>query len=284
MKSVLACIDGSIYSKSVCAHAAWVSLRIGSPVELLHVLPEAPDVDPSADLSGTIGLDANSELLGTLAGLDMVRGQKELKEGREKLKLSEEQLRKAGVKEITVLKRRGELVETICEFETGKEIIVIGKRGALADEYAGHISPNLERIARAVQKPLLVAPNEFRSIKKFLIAFDGGASSTKALEYIVRTPLLKGVECHVVAVGKESDTVRMSLDRAVAELTEAGYSVHSGIKDGSPGDAIKAYVEANGIDLLVIGAYGHSRLRSLILGSTTTTVLMACRIPLLLCR
>ncbi|MBE9528928.1 MAG: universal stress protein, partial [Proteobacteria bacterium] len=62
------------------------------------------------------------------------------------------------------------------------------------------------------------------------------------------------------------------------------FKVHSSIEDGTPDAAIGAYVEANGIDLLVIGAYGHSRIRSLIIGSTTTSVLMSCRIPLLLCR
>lgn len=38
------------------------------------------------------------------------------------------------------------------------------------------------------------------------------------------------------------------------------------------------------VDLLVMGAYGHSRIRNLIVGSTTTAMLRSCQIPVLLLR
>ena len=37
-KRIIAFVDGSIYSASVCDHAAWVAKRMGTSVELLHVL------------------------------------------------------------------------------------------------------------------------------------------------------------------------------------------------------------------------------------------------------
>jgi len=37
-------------------------------------------------------------------------------------------------------------------------------------------------------------------------------------------------------------------------------------------------------DLVVMGAYGHSRIRSLIIGSTTTATVRSCKVPLLLMR
>lgn len=43
-------------------------------------------------------------------------------------------------------------------------------------------------------------------------------------------------------------------------------------------------VEAYGVDLLVMGAYGHSRIRSMILGSTTTALLRSCKVKVLLLR
>jgi nucleotide-binding universal stress UspA family protein len=43
-------------------------------------------------------------------------------------------------------------------------------------------------------------------------------------------------------------------------------------------------VELGGIDLLVMGAYGHSRIRSLIVGSTTAAMARRCRIPVLMFR
>ena len=39
-----------------------------------------------------------------------------------------------------------------------------------------------------------------------------------------------------------------------------------------------------GIVLLVLGAYGHSRIRQLIVGSTTTALLRLCSVPVLVLR
>jgi len=43
-------------------------------------------------------------------------------------------------------------------------------------------------------------------------------------------------------------------------------------------------VAGNAINLLVMGAYGHSRIRYLIIGSTTTEMIRTCKIPVLLFR
>lgn len=284
MKKILACIDGSGYSDSVCAHGAWVSGRINAAVELLNVLPYSPERASLSDLSGTIGMDASSELLEQLTQADEARGQLEQRKGRLILKHAEQRLRAEGVREITSTKRRGTLAETISELEKDAEIIVIGKRGELAEFDAMHIGSNLERVARAVVKPLLVTPASFHPIQKFLIAFDGGASSTRALEYIISNPLLQGMECHVVTAGRDSDETRKTLDSAAAKLERGGYAVRSSVEAGYPDEAIQSYAVSNNIDLLVIGAYGHSRIRNLIIGSTTTSIIMSCRIPLLLFR
>jgi nucleotide-binding universal stress UspA family protein len=53
---------------------------------------------------------------------------------------------------------------------------------------------------------------------------------------------------------------------------------------GTPEDQISAYVADNDIDMLVMGAYGHSRIRYLVIGSTTTEMIRICRIPVLLFR
>ena len=54
--------------------------------------------------------------------------------------------------------------------------------------------------------------------------------------------------------------------------------------EGDPDEVIAEEVEKKGIDLLVMGAYGHSRIRHLVIGSTTTAFIRTCRIPVLLFR
>ncbi|MEC7190861.1 MAG: universal stress protein, partial [Pseudomonadota bacterium] len=47
---------------------------------------------------------------------------------------------------------------------------------------------------------------------------------------------------------------------------------------------ISDHVEQYNIDLLVMGAYGHSRIRNLMIGSTTTQMIRSCLVPVLLFR
>jgi nucleotide-binding universal stress UspA family protein len=60
--------------------------------------------------------------------------------------------------------------------------------------------------------------------------------------------------------------------------------VQTHIRPGQPEAVIAAHIEAHDIGLLVMGAYGHSRIRNLIIGSTTSAMLRSCRIPVLLFR
>ena len=49
-------------------------------------------------------------------------------------------------------------------------------------------------------------------------------------------------------------------------------------------NSIAREVETDHYDLLVMGAFGHSRIRNLIIGSTTTEMMRSCKIPILLFR
>jgi nucleotide-binding universal stress UspA family protein len=60
--TILALVDGSTYSKSVCDHAAWAAERMDAEVDLMHVLDRQPGAGKS-DLSGSIALGARTALL-----------------------------------------------------------------------------------------------------------------------------------------------------------------------------------------------------------------------------
>ena len=47
---------------------------------------------------------------------------------------------------------------------------------------------------------------------------------------------------------------------------------------------VRQLVEEAGFDMLVMGAYGHSRIRNLIIGSTTTQMICSCKVPVVLMR
>jgi nucleotide-binding universal stress UspA family protein len=284
MSKLLAVVDGSMYSQSVCDHTAWIAQHLHLPVEVVHVLGRHDGSSQPANLSGSIGLGARTELLEELAELDASRARLARKRGRAILEDAKERLATDGVADAVTRLRHGEIVETVQDFETDAELIVIGKRGEAADFNTLHLGSNLERIVRSTHKPIFVASREFRPIKRFLLAFDGGDSATLAVERLAALPQFTDLTCHLLYVGNPSTEIKRQLEGAQATLKQAGFQVDTEMSPGAAETVISDKVESDQIDLLVMGAYGHSRIRSLIIGSTTTHMLQRCRIPVLLFR
>ena len=283
MAKLLVCVDGSSYADNICANAAWAAQRMSASVELLHVLRRHSDYQAPADHTGAIGLDTRSELLEELTKVDEERGRLDQKKGKIILEHGAKSLRMFGVGVVNPIHRRGSLVDTILELEQSVDMIFLGKRGEHADLNSTFLGSNLEKVARAVHKPLFVVSSVVRPIKKFLIAYDGKDSVLKAIEFISQSPLLKGLECHLLAV--ESVSGQTDMAAATAKLQGGGFQVVMKTEQSAtPDPIITSYVEQNGIDLLVTGAYSHSRMRSILLGSTTASLIKSCKVPLLLFR
>lgn len=282
--SILACVDGSIYTDSVSTHAAWASQRLDAPVQILHVQTPRSEYSTPQNLSGAIGLGVKSALLEKLTQMDEERAKLDQQKGRLILEHAKEQIMAAGVEEVDTLHRRGSLVETLTELEEGAQLIVLGKRGEHADFAVLHLGSNLERAVRAARKPVLVASRAFDKIDRFVIAYDGGASTRKAVEYVANSPLLQGLECHLLQVGSDNESNRASVEEAATQLRGSGFTVHAQLQQGNADEVIAQYVKEQSMDLLIMGAYGHSHIRTLIIGSTTSNMLRSCLIPVLMFR
>lgn len=289
MTKIIALTDGSDYSASVCDYAAWIAKREGGAVEVLHVIGRKSHAD--SNLSGNIGLGARSKLMEQLADLDAQQARLANERGRAILEDAEARLRADGVSEVTTRLRHGDLVEELLEAEKSASLVVIGKRGENADFATMHLGSNLERVARASTIPVLVASRAFVEPQNFLLAFDGGKSAMKAVEHLARSKAFSGLEARILTVGIDSTGASRAIEGAAATLKSAGFDVSHEITEGTPDQVISTRVHVagrpeteGGADMLVMGAYGHSRIRSLIIGSTTTEMIRACQVPLLLVR
>jgi nucleotide-binding universal stress UspA family protein len=281
--TLMALVDGSAYSESVCRHAAWIAGRTGAHVKLYHVL------DPrrgraKRDLSGSIRLGARSDLLEQLTALDESHARLAQAQGRAILDDARALIEGDGVADVVTRLRSGDIVETIAAKEQTADMVLIGKRGEAAGLDSQHLGSNFERIVRSSHKPVFVANRAFKPIARVLIAFDGGVSAMKAVDYVARDQLFAGLEVVVATAGADTPDTRRSLDAARATLEAGGHAAETRMLKGAAGTALGQSVEADDIDLLVMGAYGHSRLRSLMLGSTTTEMIRTCRIPVVLMR
>ncbi|MEQ6889976.1 universal stress protein [Halomonas sp. CS7] len=282
-EQVMAAIDGSQFSAGVCDYAAWASLALGAPLTFLHVVDNHPQT-AEADLSGNLGLGAREHLLEELSHLDEQRAKVAQEQGRLMLKAAKERAIEDGVSDPATRQRNGTLVETLAELEADMRLLVIGKRGEGAHQASDHLGSNLERVVRTLHRPILMAPETFTRPERVMIAFDGSKTTRKGVEMLAKSPLFNGIPCHVVIVGAETGDNRSQLEWALSTLREAGHEAEGAIRAGEVEETLRGYQQEHGIDLLVMGAYGHSRIRHLLVGSTTTTMLRRTSLPVLLLR
>ena len=236
------------------------------------------------DISGAIGLGAKSALMEELVELEATKAKLAHKKGRAILEVARDTLAKAGVANVVADQKHGSLSDSLETYEQDADLVVIGKRGENTSLDFKHLGSNLERVVRTCKHPVLVASRVFKPIRRVLLAYDTGPSANRAVDYIASQPLLTGASIQLLSVGSESARLTDGLATAKQKLVEAGFEVTSEMLPGHPIEVIGEKVKTDGIDLLVMGAYGHMHIRHLLIGSTTATLLRTCPIPALLFR
>ncbi len=284
MNRIITLVDGSAYAQSACDHAAWVARKTGLGIDLLHVIDHRPGRSGPMNLSGNLTLGARTELLEKLTRHDEEGAKLAREAGRVIVDAARARLEAAGIADVKTRLRNGDLLDAVHEVEGEARVLIIGKRGDHADFAQKHLGSNLERVARAAHRPVLVASRAFKQPRRALIAFDTGPSVAKAVDHISKGKLFTGMDLHLLHVGKDSSDMRTAIDQAADTLRTAGHTVEASIQSGEP-EAIFTRIATEGLaDILVMGAYGHSRLRNLIIGSTTTQMIRSCPVPVLLFR
>lgn len=287
MKKILVCTDGSPFAENSYHYAAWFATRLSAEVDVLCVTDiRSQRAVSTGNLSGSIGLDASEVLLTQLVELEHEKAKLYHQRAKLTLQAAEEALKAEGVQQIKLIHETGFLVDCFHEFEAHSDLIVLGKRGETAEFASGHLGANLERIVRSSHKPCLITSRQFRPIERLLLAYDGSSSCKKMLQFLVDSPVFKGLELYIVTVAKsvEDATATSRIDEARHQARTGGFEPVCCLIEGNPEAAIAQYSEESNIDLLMMGAYGHSRLRHLVIGSTTAQMLRSSHIPVLLFR
>lgn len=286
MSKILACIDGSITTTAVCQAAAWASQRLSAPLDLLHVLDktEYPTAENSKNLSGNIGLGSRENLLQELVELDEKRGRLALEHGKNILQDARKLAQKFGATDVTTHQRHGNLIETLTDLQDDTRVLVIGRQGQAHQNQTHSLGSHLENMIRAMHRPLMICLPGFAAPKQFMIAYDGSKTGDKALNKVMQSDLLQGLPCHLVMVAENDKTHQSKRIAAESMLSSAGFKVTSALLQGEVEPALHQYQQHNAIDLLVMGAYGHSRIRQFLVGSTTAKMVRMSDIPILLLR
>ena len=169
------------------------------------------------------------------------------------------------------------------------DLIVIGQLDAY-DSKAGLLRARPEEVTMLAGRPVLVVPctGSFeRLCTRVLVGWDASREAARAVRDAV--PLLARADAVTVLTidAEESPFGHGQIPGADIALylarhgvnAEVERTVSAGIGIGNTLLSRAADFEA---DLLVMGAYGHSRVRELLLGGTTRTVLTSMTLPVLM--
>jgi nucleotide-binding universal stress UspA family protein len=196
-----------------------------------------------------------------------------------------ERIRQKTSQEVLPRLRHDDFVDTVVSFEDDARLVILGKRGEASGFAREHLGSNLERALRSTKKPVLVVNREFKPVKSCVLAYDGSGSTVRAVDFIVNNPILRDASIHLVSVGQsDNPNLKSKLDQATQKLSDIGINVTNEIRSGNAELMILDTAKEQSADMLIMGAYGHNRVRNFIIGSTTTALVRACFLPCLMFR
>jgi nucleotide-binding universal stress UspA family protein len=278
IKSILVALDGSEHADAALQYALWLAARLRATVLGLHVI-DVVSIEGSFlhDISGSLGFEPYLDFSAKMREALRERG-------RVLLETFTSRCAERGVACDTTL-AMGIVANEICDQARVADLVVMGHRGVNEQFSTGLLGSTTESVARKSPKPVLVSPMHFAEIRRPVLAYDGSQRASAAMHAAAEVATALGLPLTVVHVtrddgsngGKVLDEARRylhSYDLALTCETVAGY----------PHQRIIEFIRERGHDLLFIGAYGHSRIIEMVLGSTTEFVLRNSPCPVFLTR
>lgn len=277
-KKILIPTDGSEFSRTALAYGIYCAGVLKARIRGLYIIDikvvQGPLFD---DISGFMGVSACQDFIPMIE-----RGLNEKAD--EILKRFREQCEAAGV-EVEVTKATGLVDETIIEEGEKADWIILAQRG---EHYplvrGGLMGSTSESVVRKSGKPVMITPLQFKEIRKVGIAFDGSEPSRRALDVAVEVCRATGWPLSAIFITDDSECAATLNESVKAAATAQGVELTVTTRQGKEEQEIVQFTGEDDVDLLVMGAYGRSRVRELILGSTTSYVIRKTTVPVLLIR
>lgn len=266
---ILVGIDGSKASKVAAQYGYYLSKALKRPVVGINIVDirlfEAPFM---ADIAGGLGFTTFGDFTAKI---------KELLDQRSQMILDEftAKCREEGA-DCTVAQAYGIPDYEIVQMADPEDLIIVGKKGEHAEIIKTLIGSTAEKIARKSICPVMIAPlTGFKPINNVLVCFDGREKSVHALDYVKHLSQKINLSIKVISVFsdkvKDSEKVSQFKNRIKSILeTDIEFIDRYGLAE----EEIEKYIKENknSLDLVVLGAYGDSYVKEIILGSTTSYI------------
>jgi nucleotide-binding universal stress UspA family protein len=280
MSYVLCCVDGGKYTQAIMDYAVMISNNMNLPLRLLNVVEHNHNAK-QVDMSGNIGFGAKEDILEKLVNEEAKESKCAISEGKELLKSLKEQIKSQCTNEVVTSQVHGDIIENIVEFEEDTAILIIG----LNSHDKELVGDNVKDIIKSIHKPVLLVNNDFVEPKKLLVAYNGSNESKKLLQATSSKPIFnKETQRTIINLSKHESSSRELLNEAKNIYAQNGIEVDTYGARGESPVLITDYFEKEKFDVLCMGAFGHSWIKQLVLGSFTEKVLSKMKKPILLYR
>lgn len=278
IKTILIPTDGTDYGKTAIEYGIYVAKRLDAQLMGLHVLDVRLLQGPVfTDISGSVGLPQYQEFLPILKdSLD--------EKAETILQAFKVRCEEAGLQP-EIKKAVGVIDETIINEAGNADWILLAQRGEHFHLGSGGIiGSTAESVVRKSGKPVMVTPGTFQEIESMGLAYDGSSPADNALKLAVELYDRTSWPLTVIIITDDHER-EVLLAQKIEEFLEP-YKIDSAIiiLRGKEDREIVRFIREGSVELMVMGAYGHNRLRELILGSTTSYVIRKSTIPVLLTR
>jgi len=273
-KSILLPVDGSEYSNAATRYAIRTARFFNASITVLHVIDIKKFATPLLNnVAMCLGVSSIPDLEETYK-----EGLSEL--GKGILELTANKLEETNIKYVTKL-RSGIVSDIICQEAHSVDLLVMGYRGEASEWGSSIFGSVFEATIRQANRPVFTVSKHVQDISRILVAYDGSNFASNALEVGVQVAKGSKIPLHIL-LSSFSETTKDRLTKEVKEYIdshEIEYKLE--IADGDPAEAIVVRAKEIKADVIVMGAYGHSRIKELLVGSTTEYVLRNAECPVL---
>ncbi|AQX19325.1 universal stress protein [Bartonella sp. WD16.2] len=282
-KPILALIDSSVYAKPVCDLALWAAKSMQTTIRLLYVLDKSeeeislPDIQ-QAD-NNTLNPSDVKQQDTTLAKALFAQ-----KVGQTTLEEAKDYLNSQSHIEIETRLRHDSLIDALNTYNTQSSLIVMGKRGEQTASDKKRLGLNFENVVRSSELPILVASRHFCPIQRVLIAFDGGPLIMKAIDSICTRKFFNNLNYVLGMAELQTQAVQDSFNETLARLQSAEIKVEPLKTEDSLEQMILQNIQTLHLDMLIMGAFHHSKMYNFLFGSKTQTIIHKSPIPVMITR
>jgi len=195
-----------------------------------------------------------------------------------------EHLQKSGIS-FESGKMEGSPADLICELARQVDLVIMGARGDYARWGDRLLGATLEAVSRQIQTPLMIVDRTYLPFSRLTCAYDRSESGTQALKLSAYLADELKLPLEVVTVHDDESERSTILSEAKKYLQPYQITTHFRPETGDPASVLIQVTEKiPQPTVLLMGSYGHSRIREAIIGSTTVQVMRKAVKPIILAK